>query len=251
MQELVAYRRVSTVRQGESGLGLEAQDAAIQAYAKATGARIIGAYIEVETGKKDDMENRPELLRAIGHAKRAMAVLAIAKLDRLSRSVYVTATLHKADVDFICCDNPGANRMTIQILAVVAENEAKMISDRTKAALAVYKDSRRVSKRLREKYEGNVPQDVIDATAGRLGAALPQCRNLTDEGRIRGAAKAGRVVHQKATQAYTDLLPDMTQWRTQGMTLQAIAARLNDNGQTTRRKKPWNHMQVKRVLERA
>ena len=175
--DLVAYRRVSTQKQGESGLGLEAQETAIQAYQRATGSRILAEFTEVETGKKDEMENRPELLKAIARAKRAKAVLVIAKLDRLARSVYVTATLHKTGIDFVACDNPTANRLTIQILAAVAENEARMTSQRTKDALKAYKDGGRVSKRVRLLYPDGVPAEVIKATAGKLGASLPQCRN--------------------------------------------------------------------------
>ncbi len=126
---------MSTSKQGESGLGLEVRDAAIQTYAAETGCEMIAAYTDVETGKKGDMANRPEFLKAAAHAKRAKAVLAIAELDRLSRSVYVTATLHKAGVEFVACDNPTADRLTIQILAVIAENEARMISQRTRDAL--------------------------------------------------------------------------------------------------------------------
>ncbi len=248
--KLVPYRRVSTQTQGESGLGLEAQDAAIQAYAATTGCQIIGTYTEIETGKKDGMENRPELLKAIAHAKRAKATLVIAKLDRLSRSVFVTATLHKAGVNFIACDNPGANRMTVQILAVVAENEAKMISQRTKDALTAYKAGGRVSKRTRLLYPGGVPQAVREAKGGKLGASLPECRNLTDEGRERGVKNAAASHVARADEAYADLIPDLQRWRTEGLSMQGIADRLNASGHTTRRQKPWNRIQVARVLSR-
>jgi DNA invertase Pin-like site-specific DNA recombinase len=248
--KLIPYRRVSTAKQGESGLGLEAQDAAIQAYAQANGCEVIATYNEVETGKKDEMSNRPELLKAIAHAKRSKAVLVIAKLDRLSRSVYVTATLHKAGIEFVACDNPTANRLTIQILAVIAENEARMISQRTKDALQVYKASGRVSKRLRLLYPSGVPTAIVEATAGKLGASLPQCRNLTAEGRERGVKNAAASHRVKADEAYSDLEPTVQSWRNEGMTLQAIADRLNEEGQTTRRQKSWNKVQVARVLDR-
>jgi DNA invertase Pin-like site-specific DNA recombinase len=249
--KLVPYRRVSTAKQGESGLGLEAQDAAIQAYAASTGCEIIATYTEIETGKKDDIANRPELLKAVAHAKRAKAVLVIAKLDRLSRSVFVTATLHKAGVEFVACDNPTANRLTIQILAVIAENEARMISQRTKDALKAYKSSGRLSKRIRLLYPDGVPKEVIEATAGKLGASLPQCRNLTAEGRERGIKNAAARHRARANEAYVDLMPDMTTWYCGGMTLQEIADRLNSEGQSTRRQEAWNKVQVARVLKRA
>jgi DNA invertase Pin-like site-specific DNA recombinase len=196
------------------------------------------------------MENRPELIKAIARAQRSKAVLVIAKLDRLARSVYVTAALHKAGVDFICCDNPHANRLTIQILAAVAENEAQMISQRTRDALAAYKAGRRVSKRIRTMYPAGVPKDVIKATAGKLGASLPQCRNLTQAARELGAKAAAAAHRARADEAYADLLPEMRQWRSVGLSLQQIADRLNASGQTTRRQMPWNAMQVKRVLDR-
>lgn len=249
-QKIVPYRRVSTARQGRSGLGLEAQDAAIQAYAAMTGCEVIGTYTEVETAKRDEIENRPQLTKAIAHAKRARAVLVIAKLDRLSRSVFVTATLHKAGVDFVACDNPHANRMTIQILAVMAESEAKMISDRTKEALAAYKATGRVSRATVERYPDGVPAEVVNRTAGKLGASLVQCRNLTASARIRGAISAAASHRARANAAYEDLISDLRQWRSEGMTLQAIADRLNANGHTTRRQKRWNHVQVKRALTR-
>jgi DNA invertase Pin-like site-specific DNA recombinase len=119
-----AYYRVSTKQQGDSGLGLEGQTAAVEGYVKGQGATIIKAYREIETGKRAD---RPELLKAIAHTKRSMATLVIAKLDRLARNVAFTANLMESGVDFVACDNPHANRLTIHILAAVAENEARMM----------------------------------------------------------------------------------------------------------------------------
>lgn len=252
-ERLIGYRRVSTQRQGESGLGLEAQDEAIRGYAMRTGGELLETYTEVETGKKDGMDNRPELMRALAHARREKATLVIAKLDRLSRSVYVTAELHRAGVEFVCCDNPTANRLTIQILAVMAEHEARTISERTKAALKAYKDGKRVSKRIREEYANRgetVPQDVIDATAGKLGGQLPQCRNLSPETRRRVVEATARACRRAADEAYRDLMPLARAWRDLGVTLQEIADRLNRSGRTTRRGKPWSHVQVLRLLVR-
>lgn len=250
--KLVAYRRVSTAKQGYSGLGLEAQDASIQSYSASNGCQIIATYTEVETAKRDQLANRPELIRALAHARRAKAVLVIAKLDRLSRSVYVTAELHKAEVEFVACDNPHANRMTIQILAVMAENEARMTSQRTREALAAYVAGKRVSRRVRELYPNGVPPEIVEATAGKLGSALPQCRhNLSSEGRERGARNAGNANRAKASEAYADLMPDLLTWRGRGLSLQAIADQLNAEGHTTRGQKKWNRIQVGRVLDRA
>lgn len=249
-RKLVPYRRVSTKRQGESGLGLEAQDQAIQQYSQATAGVIIGQYTEVETGKRDELRNRPELIKAIGHAKRSRAVLVIAKLDRLTRSVYVMAELHRSGVEFVCCDNPHANRMTIQILAVMAEQESQAISQRTRAALAVYKATRRVSKRLRGLYPAGVPQAIVDATAGLLGSHLPNAKPFTDETRRRAVMRAASVNRAMADQAYDDIAPTVQEWRDSGLTLQAIADRLNEQGQSTRREKQWTRTQVLRILRR-
>jgi DNA invertase Pin-like site-specific DNA recombinase len=132
----VAYLRVSTVRQGESGLGLEAQRTAVEAFARQHGGAILASFVEVETGKRSD---RPELAKAMEAARKARARLLIAKLDRLARNVAFIANLMDADVDFLACDQPFASRLTLHILAAVAEDEARRISERTKAALQAAK----------------------------------------------------------------------------------------------------------------
>ena len=130
----VSYLRVSTQRQGQSGLGLEAQQKAVADFVG--GGELVGQFIEVESGKKND---RPELAKALALAKAQGATLVIAKLDRLGRNVAFIANLLESGVELVACDNPSANRMIMQLLAVFAENEAKAISDRTKAALAAAK----------------------------------------------------------------------------------------------------------------
>lgn len=132
----VAYLQVSTVRQGESGLGLEAQRAAVEAFARQHGGAIVGSYVEVETGKRSD---RPELAKALCAVRKAKATLLIAKLDRLARNVAFIANLMDAGVEFLACDQPFASRLTLHILAAVAEDEARRISQRTKAALQAAK----------------------------------------------------------------------------------------------------------------
>ena len=136
MGRLIPYYRVSTRKQGESGLGLEAQQSCVADFARYGQHEIIATYQEIETGKRAD---RPELAKAIAHSKRAKATLVIAKLDRLARNVHFLSGLMESRVDFVCCDNPHANRLTLHILAAVAEDEARRISERTKAALAAYK----------------------------------------------------------------------------------------------------------------
>lgn len=226
---MIAYYRVSTRRQGKSGLGLDAQREAVAAHVKQRGCDLIASYCEVETAKRSDIDNRPELRRAIAHAKRAKATLVVAKLDRLSRSVAVIAKmLDEGKVRFVCCDNPEADELTIGIHSVVAQREAKLISKRTKDALAAAK-----------------------ARGTLLGAANPRCRRLTNDDRVKGALAAGETHRASADEAYGDLIDWMVGVRGKNWTLQAIADHLNDNGEETRRGKPWNPMQVTRVLDRA
>ncbi len=221
---VIGYLRVSTKGQGESGLGIEAQRLAVEAYAKQNGATLIVAYVEVESGKLAD---RPELAKALAHARRSKATLIVAKLDRLARNVAFLSTLMDSRVPFVACDNPHANRLTLHILAAVAEAEAVAISQRTKAALAAYK-----------------------ARGGKLGGQLPQCRNLSQEARLKGARRAGLAVSKAAAEAYADLRPIMAELRGKGLPLHAIAMKLNQDGHTTRRGRPWNPVQVGRVLQR-
>jgi DNA invertase Pin-like site-specific DNA recombinase len=223
--QIIGYPRVSTKGQGESGLGIEAQKTAIEGYARQTGATILAYYTEVESGKLSD---RPELAKALAHARRAKATLVVAKLDRLARNVAFLSALMDSTVPFVACDNPHANRLTLHILAAVAEAEAKAISDRTKAALAAYK-----------------------ARGGLLGGALKQCRNLTPDAIAKGRAASVKARGMAAKEAYADLLPLLAEMRAKGMTLQAIARELHEKGHTTRRGKPWNAVQVMRVLKRA
>lgn len=227
MRKFVAYFRVSTDRQGKSGLGLEGQRAAVVQHV-GTAGDLIADYTEIETGKRDSLENRPELRRALAHARRSKATLVVAKLDRLTRSVAVTSLLHQSNVDFVCCDNPYANRLTIQILAAVAEDEARRISERTKAALAAYK-----------------------VRGGILGATRPQSQNLTSDARKRGTNASVLKRAVLTADAYEDVAAKMGELRSSGRSLRAIAEALNGEGHTTRRGRPWNPIQVSRVLERA
>ena len=223
MKKLVAYFRVSTRRQERSGLGLEEQRAAVEAYAETTCGQSIGEYTEVETGKRAD---RPQLERALAHAKRAGATLVVAKLDRLARNVAFTSALMESGVDFVACDNPHANRLTIHILAAVAEDEARRIAERTKAALAAAK-----------------------RRGVKLGAVRPECRNLTDAARRKGARAAGEAVKRQADEAYVDLRDFLAALRP-AFSYQQIADILNQRGERTRRGKPWTDVAVMRACKR-
>ncbi|MCH7725341.1 MAG: recombinase family protein [Planctomycetes bacterium] len=223
MPNLITYYRVSTKRQERSGLGLEAQQAAVADFARQADANVLAAYTETETGKRSD---RPELAKAIAHAKRASATLVVAKLDRLARNVAFTSALMESGIDFVACDNPHANRLTIHILAAVAEDEARRISERTKAALAAAK-----------------------RRGTRLGAANPKCRNLTDEARQNGARAAGIAVKRQADEAYEDLRDVLAPLRPH-LSFQQIADILNMRGERTRRGKPWTDVAVRRAVLR-
>jgi len=135
--KIVSYCRVSTTGQGDSGLGLEAQQDRIHAYAASRGARILKQFVEVESGKAST--NRPQLLAALHLAKVTGSVLVIAKMDRLSRNAAFLLTLRDSGVKFIAADMPDANELTVGIMALVAQQEREAISTRTKEALAVAK----------------------------------------------------------------------------------------------------------------
>jgi DNA invertase Pin-like site-specific DNA recombinase len=132
----IAYFRVSTDRQGRSGLGLEAQKEAVRHYLASIDGTLIAEYTEIETGKRSD---RPELQKALTTCRRQKAKLVIARLDRLSRNVSFIATMMDSGVEFVACDNPHATRLTLHILVAVAEHEREMIAARTRAALQAAK----------------------------------------------------------------------------------------------------------------
>lgn len=221
--DLIAYDRVSTRKQEASGLGLEGQQAAVMGFAQNQDACVLATYTEVETGKN---AARPALAKAIAHAKRTGATLCIAKLDRLARNVHFVSGLMESDVEFVACDSPNANRLTIHILAAVAEHEARRISERTKDALAAAK-----------------------RRGVKLGAANPQCQNLSDEARRRGASAGGIAVKQQADAAYADLRDFLAPLRP-ALSYQQIATVLNMRGERTRRGNPWTDVDVMRACRR-
>ena len=135
-QRFVTYFRVSTDRQGRSGLGLEAQRAAAGQFLVGRPGTIVAEFVEVESGGKDD---RPKLKEAFAACRASKATLLIAKLDRLARSVAFIANLMDGNTDFVACDMPSAGRFVLHIMAAVAEHERQTIGERTKAALAMAK----------------------------------------------------------------------------------------------------------------
>lgn len=225
MDRITSYLRVSTQRQGASGLGLEAQRAAVQAYCTEHNAQVGREFVEVESGRNDE---RPVLAQALAHAKKTKTLLVVAKLDRLGRKVSFLSRLLETDAEFYFCDQPGATRMVLHIMCAIAEGEAKAISDRTRGALAAAK-----------------------ARGTLLGGANPKCRNLDAAARKRGVAAAGKAVAAKAREAYADVLPLIRSMRESGASFDTVARTLNEAEHTTRRGKPWNASQVLRALQYA
>ncbi len=219
----VAYLRVSTDGQGRSGLGLEAQRAAVEGHAAATGGRIVAEFVEVESGRKRD---RPQLAAALEACRKHRAVLLLAKLDRLARNVAFVSGLMESGVEFVAADMPTVNRLTVHILAAVAEEEARMISARTKAALAAAK-ARGV--KLGGRREG----------AGDLRPYAAQ-----------GSAASAVARTAKAQERAADLAPIIEDLRAAGaVSLRALAQGLNARGiPTARGKGGWSTVQVSRML---
>lgn len=217
--DYVTYLRVSTDRQGRSGLGLEAQRKAVVDHVGGKG-QIAAEYVEVESGKKND---RPQLARALAEAKRIGAVLLIAKLDRLARNVAFIANLLEAGVEIAAADMPEANRFLLHVMAAVAEHEAQAISDRTRAALAAAK-----------------------ARGVPLGWSIPG-----REGEQRHAARKGAEKNaHNANQHAANVAPVILQIASRGASLRQIADELNTRGIKTARGGLWYAGTVSNVIAR-
>jgi DNA invertase Pin-like site-specific DNA recombinase len=223
--QIVAYYRVSTARQGASGLGLAAQRAAVEAYCKAHGANVAQEFTEIESGKNND---RRVLGEAITFARRSHLLLVIAKLDRLARNVAFIANLLESGVEFAACDLPEANRLLLHVMAAIAEYEARAISDRTVQALAAAR-------------KRGTP----------LGAMNPRSRNLKPEQMAIGRARGAESTRTRARAFYAEVEPLIHELRDQGKTLAQVAQELSKRGHFLRSGRPWNAVQVLRVLERS
>jgi len=171
MCQIIAYYRVSTARQGKSGLGLDAQKSAVESYAASVGNEIIKAFTEVESGKNN---NRPKLKEALELCELTGARLVIAKLDRLARNLNFISNLMESGVKFTAVDMPEANELTIHIMGAMAEHERKMISQRTKEGLKISKargvklGNPRIAEARAQRKAGN---DMSMATAVRMKAS--------------------------------------------------------------------------------
>lgn len=235
----VSYLRVSTKQQGASGLGLEAQRKAVTDFLNGGSHHLVAEVVEIESGKRDD---RPKLAEALAMCRLHGAVLVIAKLDRLSRDVHFLTGLEKAGVKFVAADMPEANELTIHVMAVVAQAERKMISARTKAALAA-KAEWYVS--LTEEQRAEL---AAQGKATRLGGKAENIRPHARKGHVAGLA----VRQDRAARRAADLAPIIASIQAGGATsLRQIAAELNRREIPTARGGTWSAVQVKRVLERA
>jgi DNA invertase Pin-like site-specific DNA recombinase len=211
----VAYYRVSTDRQGKSGLGLEAQQTAVRDYLNGGAWELVGEFTEIESGKHAD---RPQLAMAIETCRRQKGTLVIAKLDRLSRNLAFIATLMESGIEFLAADNPNASKLTIHILAAVAEHEREMISERTRVALAAAKAHGRQLGNPRLSDVRARGTATVKAAARRFAAnVLPIIREIQAGG------------HESAA---------------------AIAEQLNARKIATARGGAWSHVQVSAILER-
>lgn len=217
MEKYVAYYRVSTTGQGESGLGIAAQETMVKNFVKCDNC-IIATYTEIESGKKN---NRPELEKAIQHAKSLNGTLVIAKLDRLSRNASFIFALKDAGVNFVCADMPDANTFTIGIFALLAQQERELISQRTKAALGALKAK---------------------------GIELGKVSNFSTEGRLKGAMARKKQAQESIENQQA--LEWALEYRKQGLTFKQTAEKLNNSKYKTTTGKAFAPMTVKRLLDR-
>lgn len=220
--KFVSYLRVSTQRQGKSGLGLEAQREAVANYLNGGRWSLVEEVVEVESGKRND---RPELQRALSLCRVHRAKLLIAKIDRLARNVHFISGLMEAGVEFEAVDLPQANKLTVHVLAAIAEHEAAAISARTKAALAAAK-----------------------ARGKRLGGYRWNIGSVASKGNSESARVRAELSRNRAADVLTMIRaidPNAE------LTLRQIAAALNERGITTARGGQWSAVQVQRTLARA
>jgi DNA invertase Pin-like site-specific DNA recombinase len=214
-KSFIAYYRVSTDKQGKSGLGLEAQRQAVTDFINGNGNKILAEFTEVESGRKN---NRPELVKALAACKKHKAKLVIAKLDRLARNVAFISNLMESGVDFVAVDMPDANRLTVHILAAVAEHERVIISQRTKAALKAAK-----------------------ARGVKLGSPNP-----------RKGSRLGVAAHKaSADQFAANIMPIIREVEATGITsYSGIAKVLNARGIRTARGGDWHPATVRNIRTR-
>jgi DNA invertase Pin-like site-specific DNA recombinase len=221
----IAYYRVSSARQGQSGLGLDAQREAVARLAKA--GPILAEYTEVESAKSH--RNRPQLLAAMAEAKKRDATLLIAKLDRLARNVHFISGLMESGVDFVAADMPEAMPLTLHIFAAMAEHERRMISQRTKAGMDA------------AKREIEVNGFRISRRSGR-----PYAKHGNPN--WKPALEAANNSKRKPEQVADEISEIIRKFRAEGFSFRQIAARLNDRGIQTPSKSQWHPSSVRAAV---
>jgi DNA invertase Pin-like site-specific DNA recombinase len=213
MKTVISYYRVSTQKQGIDGYGMAAQKEIVTRYVTGQNASVIAEFAEVETGKNDA---RPELEKALAMVKKHKATLVIAKLDRLSRNAAFLLALQNAGCDFVCCDCPNADKFTIGILALVAQRERELISERTKSGMKIAKER-----------------------GARIGTQNPEASvaAMTAGARVAKTAFASKMA------------PIVAEIRSSGVdTLQGVADCLNRRGYGTRTGKQWFPSTVRNLI---
>jgi DNA invertase Pin-like site-specific DNA recombinase len=219
MTKYVAYYRVSTAKQGKSGLGLEAQENTTTGYLASVNGELVESYKDIESGSKN---NRPELQRALRKCRLTGATLLIAKLDRLSRNALFLMQLRDSSIKFVCCDMPEANNFTVGILACMAEYERELISERTKAGLKAAK-----------------ARGVI---LGNPNLALVRNTDTTAATEARTAAANAR------NKELSQVISEMKESSDRTLTLREVADQLNSAGYTTSRGSSFKATTVNRIL---
>lgn len=237
MTRAVAYYRVSTAGQGRSGLGIAAQQRAVEDLVRQRGFTLADTYTEVESGKRSD---RPELAKALQLAKLTGAVLLIAKLDRLSRNAAFLLTLRDSGVRFVAADLPDANDLTIGVLAVIAQAEREAISRRTKEALVV--------------VAARIERDGMHVS-GRTGRVVSRLGNPNGSACIQrlqlGAAAAVEASKRQAVERAVLLMPLIRGLQAEGFTSYGgLATALNDRGVLTPRGGRWHPSSIRLLLQR-
>lgn len=220
--QAISYLRVSTARQGASGLGLEAQRQAVATFVQSQPYSLVTEYVEVESGAK---VARPQLEAALASCRLHRAILVIAKLDRLARNVSFIANLMEGGVEFVACDMPHANRLTLHLMAAIAEHEREMISQRTRAALQAAKK-----------------RGVRLGNPNGAAALLSGCRTAAQASAMTRKLKAARCAAQ--------VWPTLASLLAAGLSYRAISRTLNVRGVPSSAGGLWHPEQVRRAHRR-
>lgn len=251
MKNYVGLTRSSTNKQEESGLGLEAGHAEIERFVKNIHGNLVTVVWETMSGTKSYAIQRPDLMRAIKLCKKFRATLVVPRIDRLTRSIGCKVDIDREKVEFIAVDCPDADDVMKNLMVVMGAHEAKKISERCKSTARIYKEENKVPKRFRLAYaDGNIPQEIIDRYAGKLGSNLTGIP-LTKEARQKGVRISANKKIEEAREIYEDETKIAIEMRADGKSYQNIADHLNETGYPTRTNSSWCKKKVQRLLDRS